>query len=1140
MNPFVELLRGVTEFEDLCEGLSHGATPIATVGVTGSEKNHLIYAAAMRAGKKCLVVAPDEQEARRIRDDLCYFFRADVPLFPTKEYVFYDVDVSTRQSESKRLRTLCRLAQVPAAVTSIQALMQYTLPKERFDRYSRTISVGETVAMELLLADLAEMGYKRVTTVEGMGQFSVRGSICDVFSPASPQPVRIEFFDDEVDSVRSFDPLTQLSVEKTDTAVICPVRELLITAQEAEDVAAELKKQKNENLGADIEKLQTGRYFASLDKYMPFFYQTLPSLTDYLDDDWMVFFDEPKLAFEKSKTFGEDMGEMISSLLTKGVFPKTKRGYLNDYTALAAAFCDHPLVTLSGLTYQAPEISPKRTVSITAKTLHSYRGQITLLYEDLEYWKGAGYRVMVLLSSEARMEHLASDLADLGIDAAMSEDTIPEPGQILLAKGGVARGFEYPAAKIAVVSDGEMFAKHKRKKKRAAGRDAIRSFEELSVGDYVVHDTHGIGQYVGIEQLVVDKVTRDYIKIRYQSGDNLYVPTGSLDLIHKYVGAEAGHVRLSKMGGADWQRTTGKVKQSVEALAEDLIALYAERSRIRGHVFPPDTPWQKEFEDTFPYEETPDQIKCIAEVKEDMEQGKSMDRLLCGDVGYGKTEVAMRAAFKCVMEGMQVAYLVPTTILAQQHYNNFSSRMKDFPVRVEMLSRFRTKKEQSAIIEKLKKGEVDIVIGTHRLLQKDVAFKNLGFVIIDEEQRFGVTHKERLKELKKDVDVLTLSATPIPRTLHMAMVGIRDLSVITSPPQDRFPVQTFVLEHNEAVIENAVDRELSRGGQVYYLFNRVEGIERKAMQLAEQFPDAVVQTAHGKMSETQLEEIMIRLMQGEIDILVCTTIIETGLDVANVNTIIIENADRMGLSQLYQLRGRVGRSNRLAYAYLTYRRDKVLDQTAFKRLQAVKEFTEFGSGFKIALRDLEIRGAGNLLGRQQHGNMNLVGYDMYCMLLDRAVKELKGEPIAERLETAVELQVDAYIPHDYVTEEELRIELYRKIAAIQTQEDLEDTEDEILDRYGDLPQSVYNLTAVAYIKAMAQQLGITEIVQRGGMVTFTFSRQVAPKAIVELLGQYDRKLLFSAGETSYLSYKYDADMVGNIKIILQKLINTEN
>jgi len=1137
MKAFCDMLCNMPEFTELYDSLLKGKAPVSVTGTTGSQRSHFVYAVSKALGKKSLVIVPDETEAYKMFCDLSYFFGDNVLLFKTKEYVFYDVDSSSRSGETDRIKSLASIGNAQVVVTSISALMQYTLPKERFDELTVNIKTGDEISRDELVSKLVFSGYKCVPTVEGVGQYCVRGSILDVFSPLYSSPVRIEFFGDEVDSMRLFDALTQVSSERIESVCICPARELLYTEQEAEDTAELVEAQKNENLYGDAEKLRNEHYFASNDKYMPFFYKQLPSLMDYIDESFCIFLDEASQTCERAKVYEEEIAEIISDLLDKGTFPKFKGKFLLSYSDIVSRATENIFISLSMLSYSTPDFSPKALINITAKTLQSYEGKTAFLHEDIEFWRKNGYRIIIVTTGGTRADGLAREFSERGYSYFISENpqTLPEKGEIMITVGSIIKGFEYPTIKTVVVTDGEIVRNRKKRAHRVNSKKRIKSFDELNTGDYVVHRTHGIGKYAGVEQLTVDKVIKDYIKIKYKNNDVLYVPTGQLDMLHKYIGAEAKNVRLNSLGGSDWQRTTGKVRDSVAEMADDLIRLYAERSSVTGHKYPPDTPWQREFEDAFPYEETADQTRSIAEVKSDMEQGKIMDRLLCGDVGYGKTEVAMRSAFKSVMDSMQVAYLVPTTILAQQHYNNFCARMKEFPIKIEMMSRFKTKKELSEIARKIAEGEVDIVIGTHRILQKDVKFKNLGLLIIDEEQRFGVGDKERLKELKTNVNVLTLSATPIPRTLQMAMVGIRDLSVLTEPPQDRYPVQTFVLERNDAIIKNAIERELSRGGQVYYLFNRVEGIERKAAELKELFPDAGIEVAHGKMNETQLERIMVSLMEGEIDILVCTTIIETGLDVANVNTIIIENADRLGLSQLYQLRGRVGRSNRLAYAYLTYERSKILDNVAQKRLQAIKEFTEFGSGFKIAMRDLEIRGAGNLLGKQQHGNMNLVGYDMYCMLLEEAVNSAKGIQSKPKKEILVELQADAYIPKDYIEFEWQRVEMYKKISAIECEEDYYEVTDEFIDRYGDIPQPVMNLLDVGYIKFAAHKAGISEIVQKDDIVEFISDGDVSAENVIELINEYKGKIRLGTGEISSLKYRFENPMLSNIKIVLQKL-----
>ena len=1140
MSVFSEILDSNAEFLSATENIQSKKCPIHITGMTGSQKSHLIYSLCLKLNKKCLVVTADEAEAGRIRDDLSYLFDREVFIFKNKDYVFYDIDASNHSAEISRLCALSAIGEGAPVVTTYDAASKFTLSPEVFARFSFSMKPGDVVDISSFVSDLVTMGYRKCPVIEGVGQFSQRGSIIDVYSPAHSNPVRIDFFDDEIDSLREFDTTTQVSVENVEELKICPVRETVYDREKAMEVASLIRKLKNENLIQDAEKLENEMSFASLDKYMPYFSDEIYSVLDYADDDTLVFFDEAKQGFEVSKITYKEHSETVSDLLGKGLLPRHKKSYMLDYYEIVSKVSENSLVSLSSLSHTCPVFVPRSFVGFTAKTLHGYSGKVDFLIEDIVFWKKNGYRVIVLQNSSARIEARVSALEEKGVEAAVADysSSVPEFGQIYILKGLLTKGFEYPTAKTVVVTDGETVkpTKKKRVSKNKNSRDVIKSFEDLTKGDYVVHRTHGIGKYVGISQLKVDNVTKDYLKIQYKGSDILYVPTNQLDFLHKYTGGESESVRVNSLGGVQWNKTVARVKSGVSELAEDLIALYAQRSELKGHVFSPDTAWQKEFEEKFIYEETEDQLRCIREVKDDMEKGKCMDRLLCGDVGYGKTEVAMRAAFKCVMDGMQVAYLVPTTILAQQHFNNFSARMGEYAMRVDMLSRFRTKKEQEKTISGLKNGSVDVVIGTHRILQKDVNFKNLGLLIIDEEQRFGVGHKEKIKELKKDVSVLTLSATPIPRTLNMAMVGIRDLSVLSAPPGDRYPVQTFVMEYNESVVVNAIKRELDRGGQVYYLFNRIEGIDKCAAKLAEILPDARIATAHGRMSENQLEEIMVSLLAGEIDVLVCTTIIETGLDVSNVNTIIIENSDHLGLSQLYQLRGRVGRSNRMAYAYLTYHPGKILDSVAHKRLQAIKEFTEFGSGFKIAMRDLEIRGAGNLLGKEQHGNMNLVGYDMYCMLLEQAVKERKGEEYRPPLEISVDLKSDAYIPDSYVEYEQQRIDLYKKIASIETEEDYLDMQGEFIDRFGDLPKSVMNLIDISYIKAMCAGAEITEVVEKNGSVTFTFTDYANPEAVIKLIGEYDRKMRFVSGNKSSLIYKCDSNVIDNIKIILQKLL----
>ncbi len=1141
MADFKSMLNAMPEFSSCMEYLQSKQLPVHITGMTGSQKSHFIYSLCKNLNKKCLVITYDEREAGRISQDLSFLFCRESTVFKNREYIFYDVDASNHAAEHSRIIALTKLIDGAPIVTTCEAASHFTLPPKIFKDNFFDLSVGETLDVKSFLENLSYMGYRRTSMVEGIGQYAVRGSIIDVFSPFHQNPVRIDLFDDEIDSLREFERVSQVSVENIDTYTICPVREILYDNDKAMEISRAIRLMKNENLMADADKFSENRYFSSVDKYMPFIYDKLYTIFDYIDEDTLVFFDEAKTLAESLRVSVKQQNEIITDMLSKGLFPKTKSLYFLDYQSMVDK-AENRLVSLSSLSHSCPGFSPKGLIGITAKTLQSYNGKSEFLIDDIKYWKKNLFRITLVLSSDVKIKNMLNLLGENGIDGAVSDfdNAVAPAGGVYLVKGSLGRGFEYPSIKTIIISDGETSDRRiaPKKFKAKSGKDVIKSFDDLKKGDYVVHRTHGIGQYVGIHQLVVENVTKDFLKIKYKGEDVLYVPTNQLDFLHKYTGGETERVKIHSLGGSAWNKTVSRVKQSVSELAENLISLYAERSQLKGHVFGEDTPWQKEFEERFLYDETPDQIRCIKEVKEDMEKGKCMDRLLCGDVGYGKTEVAIRAAFKCVMDGMQVAYLCPTTILAQQHYNNFSARMGEYAMSVELLSRFRTKKQQEKTISKLRSGAVDVVIGTHRLLQKDVTFKNLGLLIVDEEQRFGVGHKERLKEMKKNVNVLTLSATPIPRTLNMAMVGIRDLSVLSAPPGDRYPVQTFVMEYSESVTVNAIRRELDRGGQVYYLYNRVDGIERVAARLKEQLGDARIAVAHGKMSENQLEEIMMKLIDGEIDVLVCTTIIETGLDVSNVNTIIIEHADCLGLSQLYQLRGRVGRSNRLAYAYLTYHPGKILDSTAHKRLMAIKEFTEFGSGFKIAMRDLEIRGAGNLLGKEQHGNMNLVGYDMYCMLLEQAVKEKKGEEYIPPMEITVDIKIDAYIPESYVEYEQQRIDLYKKIAAIEGLDDYYDLQGEFIDRFGDMPKSVQNLLDISYIKSLCRIAEVSDILQTDTGANIIFTDRANPEAVVKLLGEYPKNMRFVNGARSKIVYKCKENIPENIKIILQKLVKS--
>lgn len=1138
---YSHILDEMPSYGALLEFIKKGVSPVHTYGISGSQKSHLIYSLCDKLNKKCLVITSDETQSGRIKDDLSFLFCNGVFSYPAREYVFYDVDAINHGGEFNRIKTIANLNNAKAVVTTIKAMLQYTLPKEVFKKYTYSLNVGDIIDTDEFCKNLLTMGYKRTSMAEGAGQFSRRGSIIDIFCPVYKNPLRIELFDDEIDSIRYFDKESQLSLDSTESCTVAPVRELIYNETELLKITEKISRQNNENFIGDITKLKANHYIPSDDKYLPFVYEGITTLADYIDGDWIVFYDEPVALSNGAEGFCTDMGTIMTSMLEKGLFPKTKKPYFVGYADVTSQL-ESKIISLSTLSYNTPEFLPKEIVNITAKQAQNYSNNTEFLLEDIKFWKSNNYRVIIVLSSKKSIASMHTMLDDADIECSIvdSDTSLLPYGTVAVTEGTLSNGFEYPSIRTVVICEGDIFQTRKKRRtisQSANAKDKIRSFDELSVGDYVVHNVHGIGKYVGMTQHNVGNVIKDFLKIQYKGTDVLYIPANQLESIHKYVGAtENANVTLTSLNGSKWKTTVKKVKESVEQMAAQLIKLYAERESIQGHVFEPDTVWQKDFEEDFPYEETPDQIKCIEEIKADMEKGKCMDRLLCGDVGYGKTEVAMRAAFKCIMGGLQVAYLVPTTLLAQQHYNSFRQRMENYGVSVELMCRFRTPKQQKQTLEKLKHGSVDVVIGTHRLLSKDVEFKNLGLLIIDEEQRFGVGHKEKLKEMKTNVDVLTLTATPIPRTLNMAMVGIRDLSVIASPPQNRYPVQTFVMEYNGEVIKNAIERELARGGQVYYLSNRVDNIEVKATKLRQMLPDAVIEVAHGQMTERELENKMLDMMNGEIDVLVCTTIIETGIDIPNVNTMIIDNADMLGLSQLYQLRGRVGRSGTLAYAYLMYQGNKVLDETARKRLSAIREFTEFGSGFKIAMRDLEIRGAGNLLGKEQHGNMNLVGYDMYCSLLSEAVGRLRGEAPKEKKEVQIELKIDVHIPDSYIENEQQRLDTYKRASEIYSEKDYYDMQAELIDRFGDMPKSVENLIECMYIRSLCEALDIESVIRDKDGVMFTMGNNIPPEAIVTIMHDYKGKIMFSGGEKSYLCYKYEDNMLYNVKIILQNLL----
>ena len=1114
MDLLLDALKRLPEFGRVCAALS-GGKHAAVSGAAQINRSHLIAGLARELKRPLLVVCQDDMVAQRTQAELAAFLGREYPVLPGRDLTFYDSSAVSRQWEQRRLRRLYDFAagKTRLLIATWEALSLRTMPRASLLASAITLRLGDTCAPDALTARLLQAGYSRCDLVEGVGQFAVRGGILDVFSPSADNPIRLEFFGDELDTMGCFDPLTQRRTENLDQAVLLPVAETLPMLHPGgveglcEDLGRLLARQKRrkqphaelmKTLEADREKLQSGASFGAGDRYMSLIYPDFATAADYLPADGITVFCDHGNLRRSADAREEDFGLQLDSLLQSGILAGELCDFVRGWEDVCASVSDRPALFLESFLASAfPEtMQPSVVLDVVAKQLPSYGGNLEIAASDLEHYRKNGFRTLVLCGSRRRGEILKQYLSDRAIPVQMAFPAtgMPPEGGIFLTDGTLPNGMEYPTVKLAVLTEGQLLNRSARRarprpKTKATNRQKLNSFTDLTPGDLIVHEFHGIGRYVGMEQMKVDRVVKDYVKIEYQGTDVLYVPATQMDLIYKYVGAaQDSPVKLNKLGGDSWEKTKKKAKAAVKDLADGLIKLYAERKRRAGFAFAADTPWQGEFEDNFPFAETDDQLRCIAEVKGDMEAPSPMDRLLCGDVGFGKTEVALRAAMKAIMDSKQVAILVPTTVLAQQHYVTASKRFEGFPVNIDVLSRFRTPAQQRKTLQDLRAGSVDLIVGTHKLLQKDIVFKDLGLLIVDEEQRFGVTHKERLKELSRGVDVLTLSATPIPRTLNMALSGIRDMSTIEEPPLDRYPVQTFVLEQNEAVLDDAIRRELARGGQVYYLHNRVESIARCASALKNRHPGAEIAVAHGKMNEDELGDVMQRMSDGEVQILVCTTIIETGIDIPNVNTLIIEDADRLGLAQLHQIRGRVGRSSRHAFAYLTFRRGKVLTDVAEKRLEAIREYAEFGSGFKIAMRDLEIRGAGNLLGAEQSGHIVSVGYDMYLKLLEEAVLEEQGGKEARPPECTADFDVTANIDKDYVEKGEQRMDLYRRMAAIRSREDADDLLDEIVDRYGDPPKGVLNLIDVALLRAEAARLGVTDLTQKGQDLFVTFVR----------------------------------------------------
>lgn len=1142
MNYFDYPLYRLNEFVQARDCLSHNRSCQVT-GCGDSGLAHFISGLSDGYEQK-VIVTFSAVKAAELYEDL-KAFRDDVVLYPSKDFIFFSADIHGTLIMQQRLEFLQRLVQNEpfTVILTADAFMDKILPFEQLQSHSIEISEGSIVQIEALKTKLVQMGYEAVEQVSGAGQFAVRGSIIDIFTLSDDVPYRIDLWDEEVDLIKSFEIESQRSIENLSKIRIYPATEYILTKEQIARGVEKIKKELKEQIElfrkamkteeAHRLKMATQDFLntmeinpaaVAIDSYVNYFCDNTVSLLEYLKDA-VFFIDEPRRVLEHVRSVSAEFSESMSHRLEKGYVLPQQTDVIWPKEQILESLRARQCVLFTSISQKLDFFQATDFIEVDARNVSPYNNRFEILVEDLKRYKKQKYAVLLVTSSATRGKRLAQDLRDFDISAFYEEDKTREVkvGEVMIVKGHLRKGFFYPVIKFAAISDNDIFGQKKKKKRRKHNYsgDTISSFSDLSVGDYVVHENHGLGIYKGIEKVEVDHVLKDYIKIEYADGGSLYVLATQLDVIQKYADGGEKAPKLNRLGGAEWKKTKTRVKKAVEDIAQELVSLYAIRENSQGYAFSPDSEWQKEFEEMFPFEETEDQLHAINEVKKDMESTKIMDRLICGDVGFGKTEVAIRAAFKAVQDNKQVAYLVPTTVLAQQHYKTFTQRFKDFPVRVEMLSRFRTKANIAQTIRDLKKGYVDIVIGTHRLLSKDVKFKDLGLLIIDEEQRFGVRHKEKIKELKNTVDVMTLTATPIPRTLHMSLIGIRDMCVMEEPPQDRMPIQTFVMEYNEEIARDAIHRELARNGQVYYVYNRVQDIAEMAARVQNIVPEASVAFAHGQMSERQLEDVMYDFVNGDIDVLVTTTIIETGLDIPNANTIIIHSAERMGLSQLYQLRGRVGRSNRTAYAFMMYNRNKLLTEIAQKRLGAIRDFTELGSGVKIAMRDLEIRGTGNLLGAAQSGHMEEVGYDLYCKMLNEAVSVLKGNKPKEDFETKVDLTVDAFVPPAYIKNEALKMDVYKRIAGIETIGEYEDMQDELLDRFGDIPPQVENLLKIVLLKSKAHQVYVTEISGNKNRMKISMwpDAKIDVERIPLLVREYRGRLKFIPTDTPYFLYE---------------------
>ncbi len=1173
LNVLVWPMQHIKGFSDLISHLKKG-DHCKIINTVNAQKPHFIYAlnSVYQANDNMMIITYDELSAKMFYEDMQFLVGEEkVMLYPGRDILFYNADVHSMDITSERIKVIQTLntKKGNVIIASIDALLNPLSPKETWISYSKNISEEDSLSIEKLTKELVQMGYERVNKVEAMGQFAIRGGVIDIYTPINIEPYRIELWDDEIDSIRTFNVYTQRSTARVKELYIPPNQEIIFpiellkkavpeikkdAQQLIEQLKKENKKQSVVNLKQQIEEvidqIQNNIAPKGLEMYVPYTNMKVVTLFDYLSKDNLIYIDEPQKCKQKCEHILFEYQESMKDRLEYGHILPKQIEFIFDYQQIINEMAGHTLAILMNFDMDLDDFKTGYQLPLNVYENNTFYKNIDLLEKDIRRWQEEGKKVVVLGGTKTKALGLYETLKNRNIIGAYSNtlENNQDFGQLLITKGSLSKGFVYEDIGLSIVSDKDLFGKEKKSNKsyKKHKGNKISSFLELTQGDYVVHETHGVGVFKGVEQIVIEGISRDNIKLEYANQTMLFVPIDQMDMVQKYIGAEGKEPKLSKIGTSEWKNSKAKAKRAIQNIAKELIELYSKRFYHRGFSYEVDTIWQKEFEEMFPYEETDDQLEAIQDVKTDMESTKIMDRLICGDVGYGKTEVAIRAAFKAVQNSKQVAYLVPTTILAQQHYDRFKERMQNYPVTVELLSRFRTYKETKKVLEGIQSGMVDIVIGTHKLLSKDVHFKDLGLVIIDEEQRFGVTHKEKLKQMRTQVDVMTLTATPIPRTLHMSLIGVRDMSLLEDAPLERKPVQTYVIEYSKDFIKDAVTRELARGGQVYFLYNQVKNIDEKVLELQTILPHAKIAFAHGQMNERELENIMMRFTKGEIQVLVCTTIIETGLDIPNVNTIIINDADKMGLSQLYQLRGRVGRSNQVGYAYLMYQKDKVLKEVAEKRLQAIRQFTQLGAGFKIAMRDLEIRGAGNLLGAQQHGHMESIGYDLYCKMLAEAIEEEKGEKVSQTFDTTIEIKIDAYIPSYYIEDEMQKLDIYKKIALIKNEKDYYSIQEEIEDRYSTIPLVLQNLLDISLIRALAHSLYIESISEDQRMILFKFVPD-APLDITKLpdiMAQYPKILKFTSGKLPTLRADLSSfsrkEVLSNIKNILQSIMKLKN